>query len=957
MKRSLLCGTSLLMTIALVFCTACQSGSANAAILQAAKDHTDAQLSNQLGTAFKQNSQLSGSLPAVTQGKKNETVYVTLDPSGNPRQTIVSDWIHTDEASKGSVALDDLSNLTDISVLKGGSLVSSQNGELLWQMDAGDLYYQGISQSQLPLTVSIRYTLDSKEYEPEQLAGMSGELSIHIALKNNLHQVVTVSGKSVDMFAPLTAVLGLIMPDDVFSNVAVSDGKVVSDGSNQVVAIVAMPGLTQSLNLNSYDIPGVEEIDIPEEFTITATVKNFEMGPIAIAASTQFPEIDADSSEFDEMYNNLVDLQGMQNSIENADPNHEVRSIFTDPQMTKGAQILVDDIYAFYDMDKKLLNLLPDFVTDGNVKLIKRLHDKTDRYDLDQLISSYTADTLFDFAEQFELEKAKLLMGDANSALHLAKQLEDLAKNPAAQQALKGAAGLGLTAQQNPRETAALCAVAGSLTPESISSLFGHYKASGIENLDIDNLAAVFNFYETSGLAAAPELLPQAMGAIGSVMQQKGRALTADEWQTFLLGGLNALNGKDLPIGYSSCEAPKQKVESKVDTAEQAAPQSGNDNSGEASKDTTASGTLDEQGAEQPQISADNSTLPGAENLPAETAVKDSALEAATLAARQPAALVSLSTTPAAQVSLLGSQDQGNEMQQKAGSVDLDELKALITELETLKNSTQRTLNGYGIDVSDQQAMGKLLGTGQRIISAAGNTIMPMAALQQDAKAYAELGQLLTMMQDGTMDGLKMKITGDLAQNQKNIALLQTLVSDPKLNFTPYLNLIQNSTDLRQDIKKALYLADELNVKLSRDGMADSLADAPDTVKTLMKMKDDLNEYRKVSDALRVAVAPQAVSSFQSVFSTLDRLEQEGAVDRYVGQVNDIRDLLARKDAYVELAKNNTIFTAAPSSLETELKFMMKTDEIKIPKETAAPVASTATKTGLLNQLKSKIKK
>ena len=43
--------------------------------------------------------------------KKSETVYVTLDANGSPTKTLVSDWLHADEAN---VRVEDQSDLTDI---------------------------------------------------------------------------------------------------------------------------------------------------------------------------------------------------------------------------------------------------------------------------------------------------------------------------------------------------------------------------------------------------------------------------------------------------------------------------------------------------------------------------------------------------------------------------------------------------------------------------------------------------------------------------------------------------------------------------------------------------------------------------------------------------------------------------------------------------------------------------
>ena len=45
-------------------------------------------------------------------------------------------------------------------------------------------------------------------------------------------------------------VTGMILPDEHFSNIVIDNGKVVSDGSRNIVIGVAMPGLKESLNLS-----------------------------------------------------------------------------------------------------------------------------------------------------------------------------------------------------------------------------------------------------------------------------------------------------------------------------------------------------------------------------------------------------------------------------------------------------------------------------------------------------------------------------------------------------------------------------------------------------------------------------------------------------------------------------------------------------------------------------------
>lgn len=48
--------------------------------------------------------------------KKSETVYVNLDPTGRPYDTVVTDWLHSDTPG---VTFEDVSDLKDIENIKG----------------------------------------------------------------------------------------------------------------------------------------------------------------------------------------------------------------------------------------------------------------------------------------------------------------------------------------------------------------------------------------------------------------------------------------------------------------------------------------------------------------------------------------------------------------------------------------------------------------------------------------------------------------------------------------------------------------------------------------------------------------------------------------------------------------------------------------------------------------------
>ena len=99
--------------------------------------------------------------------------------------------------------------------------------------------------------MKFTYYLDGKEIKPDDLAGKSGKLKIKVDYTNNTKTTVDVNGKKETMYTPFVLMTGMILPQDTFSNVKIDNGKVISDGSRNIVVGFGMPGLKESLGLNS----------------------------------------------------------------------------------------------------------------------------------------------------------------------------------------------------------------------------------------------------------------------------------------------------------------------------------------------------------------------------------------------------------------------------------------------------------------------------------------------------------------------------------------------------------------------------------------------------------------------------------------------------------------------------------------------------------------------------------
>jgi putative membrane protein len=245
----------------------------------------------------------------TTQGDadKEETVYITADAHGKTQSVIVSDWLKN---TNKEGAITDVSNLTNIENVKGyETYTTNSDGTITWASAGEDIYYQGETTQELPVSMKVTYYLNDKEVLPEALAGKSGRVKIRFDYTNHSVNKVKIGEEESDIYTPFTMITGMILPSENFSNVAISKGNIISDGNNKVVVGFAMPGLEESLDLkDKKDI----DFDMPSYFEVTADVTDFSLDMTAtIATADVLSDFDIDGMEdfddFDESMNDLTD--------------------------------------------------------------------------------------------------------------------------------------------------------------------------------------------------------------------------------------------------------------------------------------------------------------------------------------------------------------------------------------------------------------------------------------------------------------------------------------------------------------------------------------------------------------------------------------------------------------------------------------------------------------------------
>ena len=224
---------------------------------------------------------------------KDETVYVLTGADGSVKKIIVSDWLKNE---LGSASVADKSDLSDIENVKGDeSYTINGDNMTVWDAQGNDIYYQGNIQKELPVGLSVRYYLDGKSISPEELKGKSGKVTIRFDYENRQYETVQINGVNQRIYVPFAMLTGMILDNDTFQNVQITNGKLVNDGDRTVVVGLAFPGLQENLNLSR------DDLSIPDSVEITADVTNFSLGmTVTLACNDLFSQLgDVDLTSLD----------------------------------------------------------------------------------------------------------------------------------------------------------------------------------------------------------------------------------------------------------------------------------------------------------------------------------------------------------------------------------------------------------------------------------------------------------------------------------------------------------------------------------------------------------------------------------------------------------------------------------------------------------------------------------
>lgn len=212
---------------------------------------------------------------AESTGGKEEVIYVMTDAEGNVENVNVVNIF-----GKGDVT--DYGDYSSVKMLTSTEPITQDGDKITFTTQKDKVYYQGtLEDSQIPWNIEITYTLDGKEISPEELAGQSGTLKIHILITENTEADSTF----YDNYALQAA---FTLDTTRCENIVAEGATLANVGADKQVSYTILPG------------KGLDA-------EITADVVDFEMDAAAINGVKLDLNIEIDDSELMDKVSEIQD--------------------------------------------------------------------------------------------------------------------------------------------------------------------------------------------------------------------------------------------------------------------------------------------------------------------------------------------------------------------------------------------------------------------------------------------------------------------------------------------------------------------------------------------------------------------------------------------------------------------------------------------------------------------------
>ena len=283
---------------------------------------------------------------------KEETVYGKLNSNGSVNSVTVSEHL----SDNGNNKINDKTSLTDINNISGNGSYSKDGDKIVWETNGEDIYYQGKTDKELPISMNIKYYLDDKEMSVNDMLGKAGKVRIVIDYKNNLENKVLINGKMETLYTPFVVASTSLLSNSNNKNIKVSNGKVIDNGNNSLIITIATPGLYDSLKVN--ELKNMDKIEISYD------TKDFELNSIYTVATSKLLD-DSDLNVFDtinDLYSSIDLLQDNMNLL-----------VDSAGKLNDGASKIADGNKALSDGISKIANVYEGYRSEDNKKIKEEL--------------------------------------------------------------------------------------------------------------------------------------------------------------------------------------------------------------------------------------------------------------------------------------------------------------------------------------------------------------------------------------------------------------------------------------------------------------------------------------------------------------------------------------------------------------------------------------------------------
>lgn len=305
-----------------------------------------------------------------TLAVKNETVYVLLSSDGTLLNQRIVNRIYDRQDSNAPLIVD-YGDYLQIENMVADAAPQVDDNRLLWEsslLSEADLYYEGLIDKDLPLSLAISYYLNDQEISAADLAGKNGSLKIIISFRNNLNyeepvsyydhadNLVTVIETN---YVPLL-VQGTFSVDlNRYANIEVQDGNTVITGQSAAVNFMSFPYPESSI-------------------TISMDGSDIELDKITFVVSPQMPPLPAIDIE-DELLQMLEGVSLLSGGIK---------------ELSNGADQLLQGLTRFQTESEKMSEnseMIAVLITTygGQIKNYKLLLEQVDPDQLAQSLKSF----------------------------------------------------------------------------------------------------------------------------------------------------------------------------------------------------------------------------------------------------------------------------------------------------------------------------------------------------------------------------------------------------------------------------------------------------------------------------------------------------------------------------------------------------------------------------------------